>query len=196
MPEPNIDRKLLTVNPFSRPGKKLAAVKGVVVHWVANPGTSALQTRGYFEGLKTQSLNNPKAVFASAHFIVGIKGEIVQCLPGDEMAYHVGAKTYTPEAISRFGHCPNNCTIGIELCHPARGGKFTPDTWASAAELAARLTRFFDLDPLKDIWRHFDVTRKECPKYFVDHPEAFERFRLDADIAAGENPEGENAWTF
>jgi N-acetylmuramoyl-L-alanine amidase len=193
MPEPNIDRRLLSVNPFSRPGKKLAAVKGVVIHWVANPGTSALQTRSYFEGLKNQSLSDPKAVFASAHFIAGLEGETVQCLPLDEMAYHVGAKLYTPEAISRFGHYPNNCTIGIELCHPAWDGKFAPETWASAVKLAARLTLAFSLDPLKDIWRHFDVTRKDCPKYFVDHPENFERFKLDVDIARGEFSQGENA---
>jgi N-acetylmuramoyl-L-alanine amidase len=186
-----IEKRLLEVNPFSRPGKELLPVKGVVVHWVANPGTSALQNRNYFEGLKSQSLNNPKAVFASAHFVVGLLGEIVQCLPLDEMAYHVGAKTYTPEVSSRFGYYPNNCTVGIELCHPARDGKFTPATWASATDLAVYLIRLFNFDPLKDIWRHYDITRKDCPKYFVDHPEAFERFKLDVDISRGENPEGE-----
>jgi N-acetylmuramoyl-L-alanine amidase len=59
---------------------------------VANPGTSALQNRNYFEGLKSQSLNDPKAVFASAHFIVGLQGEVLQCLSLDEMVYHMGAK--------------------------------------------------------------------------------------------------------
>jgi N-acetylmuramoyl-L-alanine amidase len=134
------------------------------------------------KGLKSQSLNNPKAVFASAHFVVGLMGEAVQCLPPDEMAYHVGDKTYTPEAVSLFGHYPNNCTIGIELCHPARDGKFTPETWMSAVELATYLTRLFSLEPLKDIWRHYDITQKNCPKYFIDHPEAFERFKLDVDL--------------
>jgi N-acetylmuramoyl-L-alanine amidase len=191
MPELNIDRKLLSVNPFSRPGRKLARVEGIVIHWVGNAGTSALQTRNYFEGLKAQSLDNPKAVFASAHFAVGLRGEIVQCLPADEMAYHVGAKTYTPEAISRFGHYPNTCAIGIELCHPAWDGKFTPETWMAAVELTARLLKCFGLDPAADIWTHHAVTGKECPKYFVEHPEAFERFRLDVDKAMGENPEGE-----
>jgi N-acetylmuramoyl-L-alanine amidase CwlA len=32
-----IQEKLLTINPFSRPGVSLRAVKGIVVHWVANP---------------------------------------------------------------------------------------------------------------------------------------------------------------
>jgi hypothetical protein len=60
----------------------------------------------------------------------------------------------------------------------------------SAAELAAYLARTFSVDPLKDIWRHYDITRKDCPKYFIDHPEAFGRFKPDADIAKGETPEG------
>ena len=186
----------MTVNPFSRPGKKLLPVKGVVLHWVGNPGTSALQTRAYFEGLKNQSLNNPKAAFASAHFVVGLEGEIVQCLPLDEMAYHVGARVYTPEATGRFGHYPNNCTIGIELCHPARDGKFTPETWMSAAELAALLLKRFGLETETCLWTHNAVTLKDCPKYFVEHPEAFERFKLDVDISTGENPEGELKWTY
>ncbi|MDR1286794.1 MAG: N-acetylmuramoyl-L-alanine amidase [Treponema sp.] len=187
----NIEQRLLTVNPFSRPGKGLQTARGIVIHWVKNPGTTALQNRNYFEGLKNQSLNNPKAVFASAHFVVGLAGEVIQCLPPDEMAYHVGAKVYTPEALSRLGHYPNNCTIGIELCHPAWDGKFTPETWMSAVELAAYFARLSGLDPLKDIWRHYDVTLKDCPKYFIEHPEAFERFKLDVNIEKGENPEGE-----
>ncbi|MDR1176615.1 MAG: N-acetylmuramoyl-L-alanine amidase [Treponema sp.] len=192
----NIEKRLLTINPFSRPGKKFSPVKGVVVHWVGNPGTSALQNRNYFEGLKSQSMSNHKATFASAHFIVGLPGEVIQCLPLDEMAYHVGAKTYTPEAISRFGQYPNNCTIGIELCYPARDGKFTPETWISAVELTAYLVKLFRLEMPAGIWTHHGITRKECPKYFVEHPEAFERFKLDTDIAMGEIPEGEEKWTY
>jgi N-acetylmuramoyl-L-alanine amidase len=182
------EKRLLTANPFSRPGKGLLLVKGVVVHWVANPGTSALQNRNYFEGLKTQSLNNPKAVFASAYFIVGLQGEIIQCLPLDEMAYHAGAKVY--KAISRFGHYPNTCTVGDEVCHPAWDGQFTPETWTSAVTLAACLMKRFGLKPETGIWTHHGITRKDCPKYFVEHPEAFGRFKLDADKTMGENPEG------
>jgi N-acetylmuramoyl-L-alanine amidase len=188
MSDLNVDRMLLSINPFSRPGKKLSGVKGVVVHWVRNPGTSALQNWSYFEGLKSQSLDNPKAVFASAHFIVGLRGEVIQCLPLDEMAYHVGAKVYTPEAVSRFGHYPNNNTIGIELCHPARDGKFTVETWLAAVDITAFLLKTFNLEPPTGVWTHHGITLKDCPKYFVDHPEAFERFKLDVDIAMGEFP--------
>ena len=49
---PEIDVELLTVNPYSRPGIALKAVKGIVVHYTANPGSSAMANRNYFENLK------------------------------------------------------------------------------------------------------------------------------------------------
>jgi N-acetylmuramoyl-L-alanine amidase len=177
----DIQKLLLTKNMFSRPGKKLESVKGIAIHWVANAGSSAAANRNYFESLKNQSPNDPAARYASAHFIVGIGGEIVQCIPLDEMAYHVGAKTYKPEAITAFGHYPNNCTIGIELCHPDASGKFTGDTFAAATALAGELCREFSLRPAKDIWTHCQITGKNCPKWFVDHPGEFETFKAYCD---------------
>ncbi len=185
----NIETCLLTKNPFSRPGKPLQEVKGIVLHWTANPGTSAMQNRNYFESLKSQSFTG-KELYASAHFIVGIEGEIIQCLPTDEMAYHVGAKLYTPEAVGRLGHYPNNCTIGIELCHPLADGVFTLITWQRAVSLIGSLCQKYKLNPLTDIWTHHQITQKICPKFFVDNPESFERFKLEVGIYMGENPEG------
>ena len=173
----------MTVNPFSRPSKKLDGVKAIVIHWVANAGSTAQLNRNYFESLKSQSLNDASAKFASAHFIVGISGEVIQCIPSEEMAYHVGAKAYTPEALGRLGHYPNNCTIGIELCHPDDNGRFKGETLLAAEELCALLCIQFDLDPFKDIWTHYEITRKNCPKWFVDHPEKFEDFKQDVYIA-------------
>ena len=176
-----IETCFLTKNPFSRPGKPLQNVKGIIMHWVANPGTSAIQNRNYFESLKNQDFTGHE-IYASAHFIIGIKGETVQCLPPEEMAYHVGAKIYMPEAISHFGHYPNNCTIGIELCHPGADGKFTEATLESAIYIADSLCKTFVLDPEKDIWTHHQITGKVCPKWFVDHPGDFERFKWEVGI--------------
>jgi N-acetylmuramoyl-L-alanine amidase len=179
----DIQRDLLTVNPFSRPGKKLDRVKAVVIHWVANTGSTAKQNRNYFESLKSQTLNDASARFASAQFIVGISGEVIQCIPSEEMAYHVGAKSYTPEASGRLGHYPNNCTVGIELCHPFDSGQFSAETLLAATELCALLCIQYGLDPARDIWTHHGITGKNCPKWFVDHPEKFEGFKQDVAAA-------------
>jgi N-acetylmuramoyl-L-alanine amidase len=167
--------------PFSRPGKALAAVKGVVIHYVGNPGSSAMANRNYWENLKRQSPGDPKAAFASAHYIVGLSGEVIQTLPEAEMGYHVGAKAYKSDAISRLGRYPNNRAIGMELCHPKADGRFNPDTYDPAAELAAEICKRHSLGPRKDIWRHYDVTGKLCPKWFAEDPEAFERFKEDVE---------------
>jgi N-acetylmuramoyl-L-alanine amidase len=173
----NIERNFLTVNPFSRPGKKLSDVKAIVMHWTANAGSTARQNRDYFESLKNQSLNDASARYASAHFIVGLSGETAQCIPSEEMAYHVGAKIYRPQALGRLGHYPNNCCIGIELCHPGLDGRFAIETLNAAAELCGLLCIQTGLNPLADIWRHYDITGKDCPKWFVERPEEFEEFK-------------------
>ncbi|HCC37018.1 MAG TPA: N-acetylmuramoyl-L-alanine amidase [Treponema sp.] len=178
-----IRKDLLTVNPFSRPGKKLDDVRALVIHWIDNAGTTAKQNRDYFESLKKQSLNNAAAIFASAHFIVGLDGEVTQCIPREEMAYHVGAKKYTLEALSRFGHFPNNHTIGIELCHPEDDGRFKMETTLSAQVLCATLCAQFGLDPIKDIWTHHGITGKNCPKWFVKRPDEFEKFKQGLSLS-------------
>ena len=79
-PEYTVD--LLTVNPYSRPGTALEQVNGIVIHYTANPGTTAKQNRDYFEGLSHSGETS-----ASSHFVIGIDGEIVQCIPCNEIAY-------------------------------------------------------------------------------------------------------------
>jgi N-acetylmuramoyl-L-alanine amidase len=166
-----IKEELLTINPYSRPGKELAAVKGIVVHWVANPKTTAEANRNYFEILKTGKDGH----YASAHFIIGLKGEVIQCLLETEVGYHVGANTYTDRALKELSSYPNNCTIGIELCHTNWEGEFTRETLQAAKELILELCERYNLDK-QNIYRHFDVTRKDCPRYFVTNKDQWEQF--------------------
>ena len=79
---PELDVELLDVNEYSRPGTTLKQVNGIVIHYTANPGSSAMANRDYFEGLKDAHTTK-----ASSHFIVGLEGEVVQCIPTTEIAY-------------------------------------------------------------------------------------------------------------
>ncbi|MDE6937368.1 MAG: peptidoglycan recognition protein family protein, partial [Lachnospiraceae bacterium] len=79
--EPQIDVELLTVNPNSRPGQPTEKITGIVMHYTANPGASAIDNRNYFEGLKDSG-----ETMASSNFIVGLEGEIIQCVPTWEVA--------------------------------------------------------------------------------------------------------------
>ena len=76
----NVD--LLSVNEYSRPGTALSQINGIVIHYTANPGSSAKANRDYFEGLKDAHTTK-----ASSHFIVGLDGEIIQCIPSTEISY-------------------------------------------------------------------------------------------------------------
>jgi N-acetylmuramoyl-L-alanine amidase len=179
-----VNADFLTKNTFSRPGRLLLNVKGIVIHWVGNPNSTARGNRNYFENLKGQQ-ENTSSRYASAHYIIGLAGEIIQCIPDHEMAYHVGALTYTKQALKRLSVYPNNCTIGIELCHPERKevlknsrlwvGKFNDATLSSCRELIQFLLKKHGLFP-ENVYRHFDITGKDCPRYFVENESAWREF--------------------
>ena len=156
-----VEKDYLTVNPYSRPGDALEKIDGVVIHYVGNPGTTARANRNYFESLSS----GEEGTYASSHFIVGLDGEVIQCVPLTEVAYASNTR--------------NDDTVSIEVCHPDETGEFSPVTYARTVELTAWLCRTFRLDPETDVIRHYDVTGKECPRYYVEHPEAWDAFRAD-----------------
>lgn len=155
---PSIDVELLTPNEYSRPQLALSEVKGIVIHYTANPGTTAFQNHDYFEGLKDTGETH-----ASSHFIIGLDGEIVQCIPTSEEAYASNSR--------------NSDTLSIECCHGDSTGKFNDKTYDSCVELTAWLCTRFGLDPETDVIRHYDITGKDCPKYYVEHEEAWTAFK-------------------
>ena len=160
---------ILPLNPYSRPGTPLETIDGVVVHYVGNPGTSAAANRSFFANLALTH-----ETYASAHFIVGLEGEVLQCVPLAEIAY--------------CSSQANDHTVSIEVCHADEAGEFSAETMASLLRLTAWLCEEFDLAPA-DVIRHYDVTGKVCPKYYVDHPEAWEDFRYALRAAhTQENP--------
>lgn len=175
-----IKRKLITVNRFSRPGTKLKDVKGIVLHWTATPKGTPKGVYNYFEGRK-----KGKDSYGSAQYCVGIDGEIWQYIPDDEMAYHVGSKTYTDLAIRNLGTYPNNSTIGIEMCHLSWEGDFTDETWDRTRILVALLLKEHDLT-VDDIYTHSDIVGwKKCPKWFCDFPEEFKSFKNEVNEIMG-----------
>lgn len=156
---PPFEVDLLDVNEYSRPGTPLKKVKGIVVHYTANPGTTAKNNRDYFQGLKDSHETK-----VSSHFVVGIEGEIVQCIPSTEIAYASNSR--------------NEDTLSIECCHSDETGKFSEATYISLVRLTGWLCYRFQLTQ-EDVIRHYDVTEKICPKYFVDYPQEWEKFKDD-----------------
>lgn len=176
--KPKIQKKLLPVNPFSRPGRKMVGIRGIVVHWTGNAGAGALNHLHYFTSLADQDLDDSTPDrYAGAHYFVDMDGTIMQFIPDNEMAYHVGARTYNKEILDQFNTTyPNNCLIGIEMCHPDWSGKFTEETINNTLQLIGHLIEKYDLVS-SSVIRHFDVTGKNCPKWFVDHELEWKLFR-------------------
>lgn len=150
-----IDEQLIQTNGSARRGKKLEEVKNIVIHYVANPGTTAKQNRDYFNNDDTK---------VSSHFVVGLEGEVIQCIPLDE--------------ISSATNDRNVDTVSIEVCHPDESGKFADATYESVVKLTAWLCKKYNLTQ-NDVIRHYDVTGKDCPKYYVEHPAAWKQLQED-----------------
>ena len=158
-----VEESLLPLNDWSRPGTRLEEINGIVIHYVGNPGTTAEQNNSYF-----RNLAETHETYASSHFLVGMDGTVLLNVPLDEVAYCSNDR--------------NNDTISIECCHPGEDGVFTQETYDVLVKLTAWLMDTYELDR-EDVIRHYDVSGKACPKYFVDHPEAWEQFLDDVEAA-------------
>ncbi|MGN1203743.1 MAG: N-acetylmuramoyl-L-alanine amidase family protein [Lachnospiraceae bacterium] len=159
--QPAWEEMYLTPNPYSRPGDRLDEVNSIFVHYTANIYTSAAQNRSYFESLKDTGERS-----ASAHFIIGYDGEIIQCIPLDEIAYAVKTRNYD--------------SISIECCYKNEDGSFTGETYDSLIKLLAYLLKEYHLST-EDILRHYDCGGKKCPLYYVEHEEDWEQLKRDVE---------------
>jgi N-acetylmuramoyl-L-alanine amidase len=178
----NVKDELLTINKFSRSGSKIDCVKAIVIHWLANPMQTADTCRNFFEDRK-----NGTTGFGGAHYIVGLSGEIIRCIPENEVAYHVGSDMVDPVSGKIYtDRCrlqlttgnPNSVTIGVEHCHTDWQGEMREETYNSSIELVAELCLKYKLDPRTDVLLHKEVVGwKNCNKWFVDHPKDWEEYK-------------------
>ncbi len=150
-----VEVQLVPVNGAGRRGVEFEELNAIVIHYVGNPGTTARQNRDYFAQETTE---------VSSHFLVGLEGEILQCVPLWEKS-------------SATNH-RNRDTLSIEVCHPDDSGVFTPESYDALVRLTVWLCRLcgFDSD---DVIRHYDVTGKLCPKHFAEDEDTWQQFRSD-----------------
>ena len=167
---PQITNALLSIGAFhGRTGQSLNPI-GIVVHYVANPGSSAMANRNYFQ-------NGSSGNGVSAHYIVGLQGEILRMIPENERAMHAG-RSYGPQWNEQAAR--NNSTLlGIEVCHPDSSGRFSVVTYNALICLLADICRRRSFDPLRHVYRHYDVSGKMCPLYYINNPAAWTQMRND-----------------
>lgn len=165
-----VKQEFIRKNIFSRPDVSRRKINNIVLHYVANPGSSAEGNRNYFDSLADQD-SQKGGTSTSSHFIVGLEGEVIQCIPINEIAYANAPR--------------NEDTLSIEVCHPDDTGKYSDATYESVVRLTAWLCTQLKLK-CSDVVRHYDINGKLCPKYYVEHEEEWKQLRKDIDAAMKE----------
>ena len=179
--------KMMTVNPYSRPGRKRPVTLGIILHYVGVNGHTASIVWNWFANGCPKNQH-----YSSTQYIVDHDGTILRTMPDDELAYHCGSsqidpasgRVYTDWARQKFrrfaedfrNNSPNFCTIGIELCID-RQGNFTSETINAAVQLVAKLLKDNRLT-VDDIGHHkLVVGWKDCPLPWVKNPALFKEFK-------------------
>ena len=157
---------------YNRCGKNLKQLKGIVIHYVSNPNTSAEANRSYF-------INNTRG--ASSHDIIDLNGDVIHMIPYTEIAYHVGVPvpTFTPTKIVLCGSDnPNNYFIGIEMCHIDSSAKPTDIQKEALINLCVDLCKQFNLTE-KDLYLHNDICSKQCHLYYVNNRGEWDKVKTE-----------------
>ncbi|MFR3686320.1 MAG: N-acetylmuramoyl-L-alanine amidase family protein, partial [Enterococcus sp.] len=168
-----IKYEYININEYSRPGIRNNGIDGIVMHYTANNGGTARNHKNYF--------NNLKGNYASAQlFIDDI--EALCIIPLNEVAYHANeiskynadGSRYRP-LYSKIGNA-NYSTIGVEMCLD-KNGNITEKTFQNTVKAVKELIAIYPNITRDKIWRHFDVTGKNCPAPWVEKPSELERFK-------------------
>ena len=143
--------------------RALSSIKKIVIHYTGNDGDTDENNGKYFK-------NN--IVSASAHYFVD-DDSVTQSVPDDYVAWSVGGKKYANCASTGggkyYGIATNANTLNIEICDDVKNGVVYPSaaTIQNAIEFTKVKMTEYNLSK-EDVIRHFDVTGKSCPAYWVD----------------------------
>jgi N-acetylmuramoyl-L-alanine amidase CwlA len=152
MAMPEIRQHLTSINRTAGRGGK--RVEHIIVHYTFGEVTAAgaaLANCKYFAREK---------VGASAHYFIDDGPVIWQSVLDRDTAWSVGSRT----GVYRHPGARNANTLSIEVCTK---GAFTPAEIANLAWLVKRKMAEHGV-PARNVIRHYDVTGKLCPAYYVD----------------------------
>lgn len=168
-----MERKKILANKKNFGGvRAYSSIKYIVLHYTANDGDKAENNAKYF-----QTARDPAS---SAHYFVD-DNEIVQSVPDNYVAWSVGGNRYFDIEKTGGGKLYKKVTnansISIEMCGTKRDGKGTASekTMRNAVSFCLELMKKYKID-IDHVVRHFDVTGKHCPVYFMNDA-AWEGFK-------------------
>ena len=138
-------------------------IKYIVIHYTGNDGDTD-------EGNATYFKNN--VVSASAHYFVD-DDSITQSVPDNFIAWAVGGTKWKDCAATgggtMYGKITNANSISVEMCDTKKDGRLqaSDQTMENTVTLVKSLMKKYNID-VNGVYRHFDVTGKHCPSYFMN----------------------------
>lgn len=144
--------------------RSTSKIKYIVIHYTANDGDTDESNAKYFKR---------KNIKASAHYFVD-DDSVTISVPDTYIAWSVGGSRYANYKITGgakyYKIATNENTLNIEMCDTIKNGKHdvSEKTLANTIQLVKTLMNKYHI-PLSNVIRHFDVTGKSCPSYFVNN---------------------------
>lgn len=161
----------IPVGRITNPNKRITPTE-IILHYIGNPGTSAKNNAVFF------AYNCPDR--RSANYVVD-DNDIYECIPA-------GWKSYGTE-----NGVHNGKAIQIEMCHPDATGRISEATLNNVVGLCREL---MDKYGKLEVIRHYDVTGKRCPLWYVNNPAEWEKLKariLQKEVVAvAETPKPDN----
>lgn len=164
--KPEMIEKFMKINKYGRPGTKRRKTTKIAFHFTGQHDVSAKNTVSYFSNVVANGYRvNGRYIYASSHLVIGLQGELYHIVPFNEIAYTTNSA--------------NAYSIGVECATTGADDHYTDEEYKTMVKTGAWLAQTYKLDPRVDFIRHYDVTGKICPRYFVNNVKAWKQFKLD-----------------
>lgn len=156
----------------------LTRFKYIVIHFTANDGDSDEGNANYF------SEDGSNKAYAGAHVFVD-DDSATKSVPLKYAAWAVGGSPYGDIKQTGggkfYGKCTNYNSISIEMCDTHKDGtiNLSEATYRNTVDIVRYYMAKYNI-PADRVIRHFDVTGKKCPAYFVGEDNAYwNQFKRD-----------------
>lgn len=163
-----IDKTPSTISKYIAGGIRTKTTK-IAWHYTGVHDAKGINTiNNWFNSINRGYIQNGRYLYASAHFVCDLDGKLYSYVPMNRIAYTTNSA--------------NVYSIGVECATTGTDDHYSDAEYVSMVKLGAWLGQYYKLDPRIDFIRHTDVVGrayKLCPKYFVDHEDKWEQFKLD-----------------
>lgn len=162
----------IAVNGVTRPGIKRTSTLGLIMHYTANNGGTAQNHHDYFAQAKD---------YASAQLFVD-DTQALCIIPFDEVSYHANdIQRYNADGTPYYplrgtlGNANYSC-VSVEMCLDYNGN-ITEKTFQNSVKAVKEIITMYPQITRDRIWRHYDVTGKNCPAPWVANSSELDRFK-------------------